>query len=208
MDFENIKKMMDSENTDDVQIPSAIKNLKESAMPIQKIRKTMKGEIITQLVFIIFFFTIPVFFVKMYEIPRSIYYITMFVTCLITLGYLIKMMLFLNKTNNIGQNSKDVILSFIYDLKLTLEVYKTAIISGSLLLPISLLALLMGSEINKHDLFTDLFLFNVSLQTLLLYILGYLVGAIVIYFGTVAWTNSLYGVHIKELEKILKQFNS
>ena len=106
-----------------------------------------------------------------------------------------------------SQNSKDVIVSFIHELKLTLEVYKTASISASLLLPISLLAFITGAIFNKQDWFSDLFLFNVSIQTILLCIFGYLIIAIIIYFIIILWTDIMYGGHIKNLEKMLKEFD-
>lgn len=205
MNFENIKKLMDTDSMEDQNIPMMVKELKESNMPIQKIRKTMKSEIITQLICIVVFFIAPLF-MKMHTLPKSVYYIFMFITCLITLGYLAKMTWFLKKTSRLTKQSKEVVMHFIFDLKLTLEVYKTAIIAGSLLLPFSMAALLLGAKTNKEDFFTNLFLINISTPTLLLYIFGYLLIALLIYGITIGWTNTLYGKHIQKLEEVLEQF--
>jgi hypothetical protein len=205
MNFDNIKNKMDAENLSDAQIPTRIKDLKDSQMPIQKVRKTMRGEIITQLICIIVFFAAPSF-VKMHQLPEALYYILMFVTSLMTLGYLAKMTWFLNKTSHMNEASKDTIVTFIHDLRLTLEVYKTAIIAGSLLLPLSMLILFLGFGKLNEEKFTELIMLDMSATMLIISAILYIVLAIFIYFVTVAWANNLYGVHIKKLEKILKEF--
>lgn len=206
MNFENIKQKMDSESMDSSQIPLRIKDIETSQMPIQKVRKSMKSEIITQLILIVIFFAAPSF-LEMHRLPKTVYYVLMFITSLITLGYLAKMSWFLNKTSDLSNNSKEIVVAFIYDLKLTLEVYKTAIISGSLLLPIAMTSIFLGSVKIDEKVYSDLILLNIPNTTLLLYIFGYIVIAILIYLMTVSWSNKLYGVHIKNLEKTLKEFD-
>ncbi|KYG73065.1 hypothetical protein [Roseivirga echinicomitans] len=207
MDFENIKRKMNAENMDGGQIPTKIKQIEASKMPIQKVRQSMRNEIFTQLVFILIFFAAPSF-IEMHQSPKAIYYISMFITSLITLGYLAKMSWFLNRSNGISNNGKETVVAFIYDLKLTLEVYKTAIVSGSLLLPLSLIALYFGRVKMDEELFSNLILLNLPTTTLLLYVLGYLIVALLLYFITLSWSNQLYGVHIKNLEKTLKEFEA
>lgn len=207
MDFENIKKLMDADDMENQKIPASVQEIKESEMPIQKVRRTMKSEIITQLVCIVVFFAAPSF-IEMYTLPKAMYYVLMFITALITSGYLAKMTWFLKKTDNITKQSKEVVMNFIFDLKLTLEVYKTAIIAGSLLLPVSLSALLFGTTVNGKDIFSNFLLFDASVLTLLIYALGYTVLAILIYFITISWSDKLYGVHIKKLEEVLEQFDT
>ncbi|EDP98363.1 hypothetical protein U8527_20410 [Kordia algicida OT-1] len=204
MDFDKIKELMDDENQDDFQLPSSLEDLKESQMPIAKIRKTMKGEIATQLTGIVIFFAFPAL-VKMYELPRAVYLILMFVTSLMTLGYLAKMVWFLRRTSSVAQQTKETILRFIHDIKLTMEVYKTGIIAGSLLLPISVAAIFMGVEHRGADRFSEWFLLQMPTSTLLLVIFGYLVSCVCIYYITVKWADQLYGVHVRKLEEILKQ---
>ena len=206
MNFENIKQKMDSESMDGSQIPIRIKDIETSKMPIQKVRKSMKSEIITQLICIVIFFAAPCF-LEMHRLPKTTYYIMMFITSLITVGYLAKRSGFLNKYISLSNNSKETVVAFIYDLKLTLEVYKTAIISGSLLLPIAMVSLFRGSIKIDEEVFNDLILLNMPNTTLILYIFGYILIAILIYFITVSWSNKLYGVHIKNLEKTLKEFD-
>mgnify|MGYP000350837660 CR=1 FL=1 len=205
MNFENIKQKMDAESMDNSHVPKNLQNIATSKMPIQRVRKTMKSEIVTQLVCIVIFFAAPSF-VEMYQLPKTIYYVSMFITSLITFGYLAKMTWFLNKSSNLNNSSKETVMIFIHDLKLTLEVYKTAIISGSLLLPIALVSLMLGFVKVDEKIFNDLIMLNMSNIIILLYTFGYVVLAILIYIITVSWSNKLYGVHIKNLEKTMKEF--
>ncbi|MCH2196299.1 hypothetical protein [Kordia sp.] len=204
MDFDKIKELMDNENQDDLQLPISLENLKESNMPIAKIRKTMKGEIAIQLVAIVIFFTYP-FLIEMYELPRAVYLIFMFITSLMTLGYLAKMIWFLRRTSNVKQQTKETILNFIHDIKLTMEVYKTGIIAGSLLLPVSVAAIFMGAVKFGPDRFTEWFLLQMPTSIFSLVLLGYLISCVLIYYITVIWADKLYGVHVRKLEEILAQ---
>ncbi len=207
MNFEDIKRKMDTDNMNDNQIPTKIKDIKTSNMPIQKVIKSMKSEIFTQLVIIVIFFTVPSF-IELHLLPKGLYYILMSITSLITLIYLGKMSWFLNKSSDLSNPSKDAILSFIHNLKLTLEVYKTAIISGSLLLPFSMICIYLGRMKMDKELFENIISLNASNTTLFLYAIGYIIIAILIYIITIMWSNKLYGIHIKNLEEILKEFNS
>ena len=205
MNFDNLKQKMDAENMDNSQIPTQIKDLKTSKMPIQKVRTRMIFEIITQLTCIVFFFTFPSF-IKLNPLAKGVYYIIMFVISLITLGYLAKMVWFLKKTSDLTSGSKETVLGYIYDLKLTLEVYKTAIIASSFLLPFPMIALSLGHATKHETIFNNLIALNITPTQILIYALGYLAFALIIYFVTVSWSNSLYRTPIKQLEKTLQEF--
>ena len=205
MNFDNLKQKMDAGNMDNKQIPTQIKNMVSSKMPIQKVRKRMIFEIITQLVCIACFFIFPSL-IKINPLAKGIYYITIFIMSLFTLGYLTKMMWFLNKTSRLTGGSKETVLGYIYDLKLTLEVYKTAIMAGSLLLPFPMIALALG-HVTKHEtIFNKLISLDIAPAKILTVAIVYLVFALITYFITVSWSNSLYGKPIKQLEKTLQEF--
>lgn len=205
MNFDNIKNQMNasSENEDDIEINT--KQISNSKLPLDKVRRSMKSEIITQLLIIVIFLGLPSI-VPMETIPKGVYYIVMFVTCLITLGYLLKMGWFLKRSSDISQQSKYALLSIIHDLKLTLEVYKTAIIAGSLLLPLAMVALNYATIDTNEEQFIKLISLDVAPSILAIYILIYLVIAVFIYFITVKWADKLYGGHIKKLEDVVNLF--
>lgn len=205
MNFDNLKQKMDAANMENNQIPNHIKDIKTSNMPIENVRKRMITDIITQLACIVLFFIIPSF-IKLNPLAKGIYYITMFVISLITLGYLAKMVWFLKKTSKLTGGSKEAVLGYIYDLKLTLEVYKTAIIAGSLLLPFPMIAIALGHATKHETIFNNFITLNITPTQILIYALGNLAFALIIYFVTVSWSNSLYGTPIKQLEKTLQEF--
>lgn len=205
MNFDSLKQKMDAENMDNNQIPTQIKEIKRSNMPIENVRKRMITEIITQLACIVLFFIIPSF-ITLNPLAKGVYYITMFLISLITLGYLAKMVWFLKKTSDLTGASKETVLGYIYDLKLTLEFYKTAIIAGSLLLPFPMIALALGHAKKDSTIFNNLISLNITPAQILIYAIGYLAFALIIYFVTVSWSNSLYGTPIKQLEKTLQEF--
>jgi hypothetical protein len=215
MNLDDIKKKMEAEAMKDLSVPTNIKQLEKSKLPIQKVRNSMRSEIISQLVIIIIFFTVP-FVLEMNQMAKGLYFILQFITALITLLYIAKMTWFLSKTSKISGSSRDTVMGFIHDLKLTLEVYKTAIIAGSLILPLSVAALFSGSgklhlslgniQLGGEDLFFKLFSLDMSPTNLMICIAIYLIMAAGIYYITVKWADSLYGVHIDKLEETLQDF--
>ncbi len=207
MDFDDIKRKMDADKMDDMPLPTNIKQLEDSKIPIQAVRKSMKGEIITQVLIIGLFFAAPSL-LPMDQLPKGVYYILQLITSLITLLYLAKMTWFLNRTSNLLGNSKDTVVAFIHDLKITMEVYKTAVISGSLILPVSMITLLLGIGKSQNGLFLKLISLDMRPTYLMITIGSYLVAAAVIYYITIKWAEKLYGVHIEKLENTLKEFEN
>jgi hypothetical protein len=207
MNFKDLKQKMNAEKMDNSKIPTEIKDIKTSKMPIQKVIKSMRAEIFTQLVVIILFFAVPSF-IELHQLPKGIYYILMSITSFITFIYLGKMIWFLNKSSCLDDQSKNSVITFIHDLKLTLEVYKTAVVSGSLLLPFPMICIYLGRMKMDPKLFENIVSLNISNTTLFLYAIGYIIVAILIYIITIMWSNRLYEIHIKNLEEILKEFKS
>lgn len=206
MNFDNIKDKMNAENMDENDIPSSIKTLKASLLPMQQIKKRMILEMILQLLAILFLSVCPLF-VQVYALPLSVFYVSVFVSAVITVGYLIKMFLFLKQTNNFALKSKDMLVEYINKFNCTLEVYKTALLSAYLLMPIALLAFILGSHHFDESVFTNLFMFKVSGMTLFLYVAGYLTLSASAFFKTIWRTNKIFGAPISKLESILEQFN-
>jgi len=202
MNFDEIKSALENDSAA-LKVPISIAELKKSEMPIQMIRKRMKSEIVTQLLCILIFFAIPII-IKMHKLPRAVYFIFMFLTALITIGYLIKMIWFLRKTSNIKSNTKETLLTFMNDIQLTMEVYKTAIIAGSLLLPVALLALFLGKESADENVFNKLFLLDISAGTILIVVLIYIMVAFFFYKFTERWADIMYGNQLTYLKRLLK----
>jgi len=204
MNIDNIKSALDSD-PEGFEVPTSVDHLTTSTLPIETIRKTMKSEITAQL-FIIAVMYAVFLIANLSPLAFSVYLIFITITCMFTLMYIAKLTGFLNRTSKLALNTKASIFSVIYDLKLTLEVYKTAIIAGSVILPIPTAAFLMGTkEIGDPELFEKYFLFQGSHLETLMTVAGFFALAILFYFITIWWTNKLYGIHIEELESTLEQ---
>lgn len=204
MNFDDLNKELNAGDFSNFDVPDSLAHLRKSKLPINKIRASMKSEITTQLVFILIFFSV-LLVAKLNPLPLSVYIVFMTLTSLITLLYLAKMVFFVRGSASMEINTKDSIKDFIHDLKLTLEVYKTAIIAGSLLLPIPVLALFCGQKTdNGKDIFSSWFLLEVSPLQITVFIVAYLLVAYLFYYITVKWADTLYGRHIRDLEVILE----
>ncbi len=203
MNFDDIKKEMDDSVANQNVDLSQIEWGKVGRNPVEKIRSNMKSEIITQLVAILIFMIYPIL-LAMPAFSEAIYYIFMFITSLMTMAYVLKLTFFLKRTSRFSLNTKDALQHFVYEAKLTLEVYKSFVIAGSLLLPVPVFALLAGFKLSGDVLlFEKWFLLDVSQLDLILLIVGYIAVAFIFYFITVGWTKMLYGKYLALLEQVL-----
>jgi hypothetical protein len=207
MNFEELKNEMNQATNERLELEGnnssrKIDFTKGKNNPVAKIRANMKKEIITQLVCMVIFMAYP-FVINMAKLNEAVYFIFMFITSLMTMGYLIKLGFFLRKTDNFSVNTKDTIKHFIFEVKLTLEVYKSFIIAGSLLLPIPVFALIAngGRFTNSLD-FEKWFLLQLNGTEITLLIVGYLLLAVFFYYVTAAWTKLMYGKYLKQLEEV------
>lgn len=203
MNFEDLKKEMD----DSVRDKKIEMNLQQSHLrvsnPVQKIRSNMKKEITIQLLAIVIFMIYPIY-VAMPEFSEAVYYVFMFIMSLMTMAYILKLSFFLRKTTRYALNTKDAIQSFIYEARLTLEVYKSFVIAGSLLIPVPVFALFANFKLSGDVwLFEKWFLLDVTRGELLMMIIGYIIVAIIFYAITLFWTKALYGKYLAILEEVL-----
>jgi len=203
MNFEDLKKEMD----DSVRDKKIEMNLQQSHLrvsnPVQKIRSNMKKEITIQLLAIVIFMIYPIY-VAMPEFSEAVYYVFMFIMSLMTMAYILKLSFFLRKTTRYALNTKDAIQSFIYEARLTLEVYKSFVIAGSLLIPVPVFALFANFKLSGDVwLFEKWFFLDVTRGELLMMIIGYIIVAIIFYAITLFWTKALYGKYLAILEEVL-----
>ncbi|OAD91486.1 hypothetical protein A7A78_03040 [Aequorivita soesokkakensis] len=207
MNFENLKDKMDTEAMCIQEIPQNLKGLKRTQLPLQRVRRNLRNEILTQIIVFLCLFAIPSF-LEINKVAKGFYFILLFITTLITITYLLKMSEFLKRSVAISTSSKQVLINIIQELNLTLEVYKTAIISGSLLLPLIAFVVYTGKVNFEDSLLFDIITFNISFITLIGYLIGYLVVSILIVFITNWWTNIHYGKYVKTMEKTLGEINA
>ena len=200
MNFEELKKDLDESTEGAVEQKPVLDLNRGGNNPIAVIRKNMKREILTQLIGIVIFMMYPVV-VTMPELNEAVYYIFMFITSVMTMSYVIKLTFFLRQTSNFAANTKDALKEFVFQAKLTLEVYKSFIIAGSLLLPVPVFAIL--SKRTPSLDFERWFMLDVSTIEMTFLIVGYLIMALLFYYITDGWAKLLYGKYLKDLEKTI-----
>jgi len=203
MNFEDLKDEMDQEmGLHENPMPEIDLNRGQNN-PVQLIRANMKREIIIQLVAIVIFMVYPSIN-PLPELAESTYYIFMFLISIMTLSYVIKLFFFLNKTSSLARTTRDAVRDFIYETRLTLEVYKSFATAGSILLPVPLFALLSKFKMSGDQyLFEKWFLLDIPTSTLVWTILAYLMMALLFYMITARWSTRLYGKYLKSLDQIL-----
>jgi hypothetical protein len=208
MNFDDIKKEMDASVNDVPKQNIEIDLKKGGNNPVQIIRKNMKGEILTQLLGIVFMLSYPLM-VPMDAFTRSTYLIFMSINSIMTLSYVIKLSFFVKKTSDFTKSSKEALLTFMFEAKLTLEVYKSFIIAGSLLLPVPVFALLsreMEPLENGMTVFEKWFRLDLTGGELSVLLGIYFVAAIGFYYLTVGWAHMMYGKYLKQLQSIIDNF--
>tara|TARA_B100000809_G_C15126800_1_gene526631 strand:+ start:1915 stop:2550 length:636 start_codon:yes stop_codon:yes gene_type:complete len=209
MNFDDIKKEMDASVNEVPKQSIEIDLTKGECNPVQIIRKNMKGEILTQLVGIVFLLSYSAM-IQMDAFSRSTYLIFMAITSLMTLSYVIKLSFFVKKTSDFTSSTKEALLIFMFEAKLTLEVYKSFMIAGSLLLPVPILALFtreLEPLKNGITIFEKWFRLDLSGGELSILISVYLVSAIGFYYLTTFWAHMKYGKYLKQLQSIIDDFS-
>jgi len=185
--------------------------------PIYRIRKNMIEEIITTIIAMVVFLMFPFFTdLKMTNLNKSIYLLFMSLTVFMISFYMVKQICFLFRNSNLSINTKDAIKEYIYEVKLTLEAYKSYVIASSLLVPIPSLIIFRSLYLdNSNSLLnidsTSLFnierWLNMQLSTIevLYLVIVYLITGAIFYLITQLWTTYLYGKHVKKLEQIIEE---
>ena len=211
MDFENLKHKMDAESEAQHKPIENLKDIKSSKMPIQKIRKRIKVEMLIYAFISIEFFCLFPFMedfakilnpeLEINDLSRGLYYIFLFLSLMISLLYIFKLLWFLNKTDSINTKSREAVRNFIFDFKLTLEVYLTGVMGHCLILPVPV-TIFMTLDTNHHNFVSDLFQLKLSGQTYLLLACGYILMTILFYYTYVYWIKFLYGKPLKQLEEV------
>ena len=203
MEFEQLKQSIDrSANKKAFVAPELLKLL--GFDPVGAIRRAMRREIVYQ-------FLIACLFLSLYWIPfwenelqRSLYLICMFITAMMTMGYICKLSRFLLTKSPIDYtvNTRQFLDEFLSQVKITIAGYESFVISGCFLLPISMFALLADAK--TFDKWIHLRLNNLEFAGL---VAGYLVIVAFVVLTTKSWTQWLYGRRIGQLEELVQQLN-
>ncbi|RTY90866.1 hypothetical protein [Flavobacterium sp. GT3R68] len=202
MDFNDIQSAWNNDKSENVILPTYLQKLQSANMPLDKIRKNLKKELVYQIFSILFLGSIPVI-CHFSPLLQTAFY-GLFVLFLVTCGYfLVKLYWFYKRLNKVETNTKDNLYDTYFDVRLNMELYKSFTYS---LVPFVLVFVGM------------IFLNNYTVEQLTVLIheksadffLGLLMGVflgMMVCLGSVTewWVNNLYGKYAKELRKVLDE---
>lgn len=206
--FEDLKKEW-KEQEASVPIPDDLNKIKKAQTPIDKIRKNIKTEMFLMIFSVIFLMIVP--FISIYQISgisELVYYIVLFLLIISAIPYYKSFYSYYKNTNHKTFNSYRSISEIYYELKNTIRLYKTI---NYLLVPYGFILFFIvlskgRSEkifeiiMNLPDSFTHE---NYGYFAALMLVILFTILAI---FLVGIWVSMFYGKHLKELEKILQQF--
>lgn len=124
MNFDDIQATWNQESNDNIQLPTALKDLKGKKSPIKKIRTTMRTELIFQLIGLI----VVGFFPQILNLNSSFllaFYMTYGFMVIISIYYFVRFYFFYNRLYNYTLNSKESLYSLYYDIKINIEIYRS-----------------------------------------------------------------------------------
>lgn len=202
MDFNDIQSAWNNDKSDHVILPTHLQKLQSANMPLDKIRKNLKNELVYQIFSILFLGFIPMI-CNFSPFLRTAYY-GLFMLFLVICGYfLIKLYWFYKRLNKVEANTKDNLYDTYFDIRLNMELYKSFTYS---LVPFVLVFVGM------------IFLNNYTIDELTAlvheksadFFLGLLIGVFVgmiLCIATVTewWVNNFYGKYAKEIRSVLDE---
>ena len=200
MDFNDIQSAWNNDKSDNVVLPNNLEKLKSANMPIDKVRKNLRFELIIQTIALISFGFIPM----LTRFPANMvapYYLIYAIMVAISIYYLGKLFFFYNRLNKSILNTKDSLYETYFDIRLNMELYKTFTFS---LLPFFILYF-VGYIFYKVPKFADLLSGEIQQNKLPVLLIILIFTIILIGLATEIWIQSLYGKYAKQIRKVLDE---
>lgn len=199
MNLDELKSAWDTDNTDEVQIPQHIKELRQAQHPLDKLKRNMKNEWYMQLAAILFIAFSP----KIMDIHPStyiIFYTSYLMILLISAYYLNKFRLFYKRISHYSAGTRDSLNEIYYEFKLNVERYHSF---GFLLIPFSLIWVWVFSYSRLLESGKDISAITESMNN------GFLFAALIlsatVTLAVLAWTRYLYTPYIKQIKRVLDE---
>jgi hypothetical protein len=124
MDFNDIQNAWNNDKSDNVVLPDNLKKIQSANTPLDKIKKNLKSELITQVVAVILIGLTPYLFnfEQKFIMPFFLLFSMFTAVCIY---YLVKLYLFYKRLNNVALKTKDNLYETYFDIRLNMELYKT-----------------------------------------------------------------------------------
>ena len=205
MNFDKLQEQWNQENNE-VSLPQNLDKIKEAHNPIDKVRRNMKFDLISQAVLTVLIGFVP--YIKRNEWDfQSISIFALFYVLMVgfMLYYTLKFHRFYKQSYNLSYDSRKNLMWFAYELRLFIELYR------SLTFIMMFLGMALGLYFGMHFNTTgqDIFYLKdadfLKLFGVLFFMVAFLLGLVVLFMEFVI--NHYYGKYYKKIKNILNQLD-
>ncbi len=206
MNFDKLQEQWNQENNE-VSLPQNLDKIKEAHNPIDKVRRNMKFDLISQAVLTVLIGFVP--YAKRNEWDfQSISIFSLFYVLMVgfMLYYTLKFYRFYKQSYNLSYDSRKNLMWFAYELRLFIELYR------ALTFIMMFLGMALGLYFGMHFNTTtgqDIFHLKdadfLKLFGVLFFMVAFLLGLVVLFMEFVI--NHYYGKYYKKIKNILNQLD-
>ena len=205
MNFDKLQEQWNQENNE-VSLPQNLDKIKEAHNPIDKVRRNMKFDLISQAVLTVLIGFVP--YIKRNEWGfQSISIFALFYVLMVgfMLYYTLKFYRFYKQSYNLSYDSRKNLMWFAYELRLFIELYR-ALTFIMMFLGMAL-GLYFGMHFNTsgQDIFHLKDADFLKLFGVLFFMVAFLLGLVVLFMEFVI--NHYYGKYYKKIKNILNQLD-
>ena len=205
MNFDKLQEQWNQENNE-VSLPQNLDKIKEAHNPIDKVRRNMKFDLISQAVLTVLIGFVP--YAKRNEWDfQSISIFALFYVLMVgfMLYYTLKFYRFYKHSYNLSYDSRKNLMWFAYELRLFIELYR------ALTFIMMFLGMALGLYFGMHFNTTGQDIFHLKdadflkLFGVLFFMVAFLLGLVVLFMEFVI--NHYYGKYYKKIKNILNQLD-
>jgi len=205
MNFDKLQEQWNQENNE-VSLPQNLDKIKEAHNPIDKVRRNMKFDLISQAVLTVLIGFVP--YIKRNEWDfQSISIFALFYVLMVgfMLYYTLKFHRFYKQSYNLSYDSRKNLMWFAYELRLFIELYR------ALTFIMMFLGMALGLYFGMHFNTTGQDIFHLKdadflkLFGVLFFMVAFLLGLVVLFMEFVI--NHYYGKYYKKIKNILNQLD-
>ncbi len=201
MDFNDIQNAWNNEKTENVVLPNNLEKIQSVNMPLDKIRKNLKKEVIVQAVSMILVPIIPLIIDLKYGFFLA-YYLLYAVSIIISIGFTIRLYLYYKNFTNVATTTKDNLYEIYYNIRLFIETYKSC---SYTFFPFGLFYMFLLPLGKKSGKLLNLVLNSNQEYVAVIVILIVFVFVILMWFMTEGHTKLFYGKYAKEIRKVIDE---
>ncbi len=205
MNFDELQEQWNQENNE-VSLPQNLDKIKEAHNPIDKVRRNMKFDLISQAVLTVLIGFVP--YIKRNEWDfQSISIFALFYVLMVgfMLYYTLKFYRFYKQSYNLSYDSRKNLMWFAYELRLFIELYR------ALTFIMMFLGMALGLYFGMHFNTTGQDIFHLKdadflkLFGVLFFMVAFLLALVVLFMEFVI--NHYYGKYYKKIKNILNQLD-